>query len=230
MRRPKYAKENTHRRPPERRKTPPNSWHSCRSMEKLVRKDALVDRWRRNHETIGIKEIRKGICSSCSKLWDTWPWSFENVSFPPWVEMNQGTGTTIIFSTLLCCFYASWPAFLLGRGTLASTPSSPVLSSSWLKGKIFVMCFKDVHSNRLIINTWFSHFFWTQKEKRWFVRGGEILSQTEGSLIIARGSQKAAGQDHCFQFRSGDFPRLPPGRKSRFHFFQDWSKNLSEKK
>jgi hypothetical protein len=62
-------------------------------------------------------------------------------------------------------------------------------------------------------------FFWTQNEERWFVRGGEILSQTEGSLIIARGNQKAAGQDHCFSFRTGVFPSLPPVRKSLFSFF-----------
>lgn len=45
-------------------------------------------------------------------------------------------------------------------------------------------------------------FFWTQKEeeeeKKWFVRGGEILSQTEGYLTIAKGSQKTAGHNHCF--------------------------------
>lgn len=53
-------------------------------------------------------------------------------------------------------------------------------------------------------------FFWTQKEKRWLVRGGEILSQTEGYLIIAKGSQGTPGQDHCFEFSSGLFPSLSP--------------------
>lgn len=119
------------------------------------------------------------------------------------------------------CFVSHLPfcQLICSAKGLARSSSSPILSSSWLKGKIFVMCFNDVHSNRLIINTWFSDFFWTQKEKRWFVRGGEILSQTEGSLIIARGNQKAVGHDHCFLFRSGVFPSLPPVRKSLFSFF-----------
>lgn len=57
-------------------------------------------------------------------------------------------------------------------------------------------------------------FFWTQKEKRWLVRGGDILSQTEGYLIIAKGSRGTPGQDHCFEFSSGLFPSLSPARKS----------------
>ena len=77
--------------------------------------------------------------------------------FPPLVKMTQGW-TTIIFSILLGFSSAFLPAFLFSNGTLVRSLSSPVLPSSWLKGKIFVMCFNDVHSNRLIINTWCSDF------------------------------------------------------------------------
>lgn len=101
-----------------------------------------------------------------------------------------------------------WP-FLFPRYVLLLT----------LKGKIFAMCFNDLHSNGLSINTGVFRFFWTQREKRWLVRGGEILRQTEGYLIIARGSQKAAGPGHCFQFRAGVFPSLSPVRKFLFSFF-----------
>ena len=65
-------------------------------------------------------------------------------------------------------------------------------------------------------------FFWTQNEKRWLVRGGEILSQTEGYLIIARGIARGLlARKTAFSLALGGFPSLSPVRKSllRFVFF-----------
>lgn len=66
------------------------------------------------------------------------------------------------------------------------------------------MCFNDLHSNRLSINTWFSYFS-GHREKRRFVRGGEILRQTEGYLIIARGARELPANVSTFRLGLGFF-------------------------
>lgn len=65
------------------------------------------------------------------------------------------------------------------------------------------------------------------------MRGGEILSQTEGYLIIAKGSQGTPGQDHCFEFSSGLFPSLSPVEEvplEVFCFFSNMKEKTSQRK
>lgn len=160
----RYQKESTHRSNIKGKKK--NLLTFLQKCEKTCEKDTLADRWRMNHETIGIKKIKRRIRHITLGL-------SKSYVFPFWLKWLKGWGHHNFFPFgfffplifLLASFSVQW------GDSLASSSSSPFLFSSWLKGKIFVICFMNLRSNRLIINTWFSVFSGHREEKkRWLVK------------------------------------------------------------